>query len=92
MGKWSNWWPWGRGRRKQDKAEALPMRDVRVDTALVIEAARHVVTTRIATRTSLGRYLYIAPETAAQLLVKLEHCEVIAPPTGAGPPSHRDVG
>lgn len=32
-----------------------------VDTALVIEAARHVVTTRTATITSLSRHLFVAP-------------------------------
>jgi hypothetical protein len=72
-----------RGRSGQAGRPAVPTEHGhehrRVDTALVIEAARHVVTTRIATRTSLARHLYIAPETAAQLLAKLEHCEVIAP-------------
>lgn len=55
------------------------MREATVDTALIVEAARHVVTTRIATKASLTRHLYIAPEIADHLLAKLEHWEVIAP-------------
>lgn len=58
-----------------------------VDTALIIEAARLVVTTRLATKTLLMRQLYVTGEAAEQLLGRLEHCEVI---TAAGPGgSHR---
>ncbi|WIB67868.1 hypothetical protein DEI93_02160 [Curtobacterium sp. MCBD17_035] len=68
----------GRSARTNDE-HSVHVRDVSVDTALVIEAARQVVTTRIATRASLTRHLYVAPEIADDLLAKLEHCEVIGP-------------
>jgi hypothetical protein len=72
----------GRGRRGMpaDDTAAQSVRTVEnVDTALVIEAARHVVTTRIATQASLERHLFVGPEAAAALLARLEHCEVIGP-------------
>lgn len=70
---------WGRKSRAGEFERGDRPREVSVDTALVIEAARHVVTTRVATRTSLVRHLQVAPEVADQLLARLEHCEVIAP-------------
>lgn len=51
-----------------------------LDVDLIIEAARLVVTTRLATRTLLIRKLDVTGHVADQLLLKLEHCEVIAPP------------
>lgn len=53
-----------------------------VDTALVIEAARLVVTTRMATRTLLMRQLSVTGEVADRLLGRLEHCEVISAGNG----------
>ena len=70
---------WGRTSRAIEFECGEQPRDVSVDTALIIEAARHVVTTRVATRASLVRHLQVAPAVADQLLVRLEHCEVIAP-------------
>jgi hypothetical protein len=50
-----------------------------VDAALVIEAARLVVTTRLATSGVLQRQLGVTSDVADQLLVRLEHCEVVGP-------------
>jgi hypothetical protein len=50
-----------------------------VDTALVIEAARLVVATRLATRAVLQRHLSVTSDVADQLLGRLEHCEVVGP-------------
>jgi hypothetical protein len=58
-----------------------------VDTALIIEAARLVVTTRLATKTLVMRHLSVSGATAERLLARLEHCEVIAP--AAAGQSHR---
>jgi hypothetical protein len=64
------------GRRRR----GVPTRsNGRVDTELVIEAARLVVTTRLATRAVLERQLDVSGETADLLLARLEHCEVIGP-------------
>ncbi|GAA4264837.1 DNA translocase FtsK [Frondihabitans peucedani] len=49
-----------------------------VDTALIIEAARLVVTTRTATRALLMRQLYVTDEVAERLLARLEHCEIVS--------------
>ncbi|PYY64414.1 hypothetical protein DEJ30_08085 [Curtobacterium sp. MCPF17_003] len=69
---------WGRTSRAIEFERGDQPRNVSVDTALIIEAARHVVTTRVATRASLVRHLQVAPTVADQLLARLEHCEVIA--------------
>ncbi|RKR74738.1 hypothetical protein C8E83_1867 [Frondihabitans australicus] len=74
---------WGRSRRERDDtpghSRTRPEHDV--DTALIIEAARHVVTTRVATQASLARHLFVAPIMADELLARLEHCEVVGPAT-----------
>jgi len=70
---------WGRTSRAIEFKRGEQPREVSVDTALIIEAARHVVTRRVATRMSLVRHLEVSPEVADHLLARLEHCEVIAP-------------
>lgn len=76
---------WGRGigwSMPRDSAVTKPDRGV--DTALIIEAARLVVTTRVATAVSLERHLFVAPPVADQLLARLEHCEVVGPAQPGG--------
>lgn len=66
-----------------------PHKSRSVDTALTIEAARLVVTTRAATKALLMRQLYVSETAAEQLLERLQHCKVIAPTSGNRP--HRVI-
>lgn len=50
-----------------------------LDVEVIIKAARHVVTTRVATAASIARHLHVSPVLADQLLARLEHCEVVGP-------------
>lgn len=77
------WGRAGRGAMPVDTEATKPNREV--DTALIIEAARLVVTTRVATPASLERHLYVTPPVADQLLSRLEHCEVV----GSAQPGRR---
>ncbi|WP_147430135.1 hypothetical protein [Frondihabitans australicus] len=81
----------GGGRKSRGSREHGTHESVQrsVDTALIIEAARHVVATRVATQASLGRHLYVAPAVADHLLTRLEHCKVIAPARNGQP--HRVI-
>jgi hypothetical protein len=67
------------GKRRVAPADHAVRHVDSVDTALIIEAARLVVTTRLATRTVLERHLYVTGDVADQLLARLEHCEVVGP-------------
>jgi ribosomal protein S25 len=69
----------GRPSVSRDQLAEEEDRVTSVDAALIIEAARHVVTTRIATRASITRHLYVSAQVADQLLAKLESWGVIAP-------------
>jgi hypothetical protein len=56
-----------------------------VDLDLMIEAARLVVTTRLASTLLLVRQLHVTAIVADALLGRLEHYEVIAPPEAGKP-------
>ncbi|UBQ02766.1 hypothetical protein [Curtobacterium sp. TXMA1] len=68
-----------RGRRGTEPRESIEPPDHHLGTELIIRAARHVVTTRVATTASVARHLHVSPVVADRLLARLEHCEVVGP-------------
>lgn len=74
-----------RGRKGNGPRESTTPAEHDLDVELIVRAARHVVTTRVATTASIARHLHVSPTVADRLLARLEHCEVV----GASPAGER---
>lgn len=66
-----------RGRKESESRDSITPAEHDLDVELIIRAARHVVTTRVATTASIARHLHVSPVLADRLLARLEHCEVV---------------